>query len=202
MRAIATGGRQVRTAPEFGHIYDHFAVVYEYDNGVFCTAMCRQQNGTDKKVGNEFTGTNGSALVLPTYVINGPTAVEVRQGEPNDMYVQEHTDLIASIRAGKPLNELKQVAESSLTAIMGRMSAYSGKTVTWDEAMSSSGVADAADAHVGTDAGASGPVAGAGDDDVARVQRSGRGSERVGQMLRALLTTAGLSAAPHARQVN
>jgi myo-inositol 2-dehydrogenase / D-chiro-inositol 1-dehydrogenase len=53
------------------------------------------------------------------------------------MYVQEHSDLIASIRSGKPLNELKQVAESSLTAIMGRMSAYTGKTITWDEALNS-----------------------------------------------------------------
>jgi myo-inositol 2-dehydrogenase/D-chiro-inositol 1-dehydrogenase len=136
IRAIGTGGRQVRTAPEYGHIYDHFAVVYEYDNGVFCTAMCRQQNGTDKKVANEFTGTKGSALVLPNYVINGPNPWKY-EGEPNDMYVQEHTDLIASIRAGKPLNELKPVAESSLTAVMGRMSAYSGKTITWEQAMNS-----------------------------------------------------------------
>jgi hypothetical protein len=98
--------------------------------------MCRQQNGTDKKVANEFTGTTGAAFVLPTYSITGPNAWEFpRDREPNDMYVQEHTDLIASIRSGKPLNELKQVAESSLTAIMGRMSAYTGKTITWDEAM-------------------------------------------------------------------
>ena len=54
--------------------------------------------------------------------------------------MQEHTDLIASIRAGKPLNELKNVAESTLTAIMGRMSAYTGKTVTWEEALDSAGV--------------------------------------------------------------
>ena len=136
VRAIATGGRQVRTAPEYGHIYDHFAVVYEYPDGAFCTAMCRQQNGTTKKVSNEFTGTTGSAVVLPTYAINGPNPWKYeRQGDPPDMYVQEHTDLIASIRAGKPLNELKQVAESSMTAILGRMSAYTGKTLTWDEAI-------------------------------------------------------------------
>jgi predicted dehydrogenase len=136
VRAIATGGRQVRTAPEFGNIYDHFAVVYEYPDGAFCTAMCRQQNGTDKKVSNEFTGTTGSAVILPTYSISGPTPWKY-EGEPNDMYVQEHTDNIAAIRAGKPLNELKQVAESTLTAIMGRMSAYTGKTFTWEEAMKS-----------------------------------------------------------------
>jgi predicted dehydrogenase len=137
LRATGTGGRQVRTAPEYGHIYDHFAIVYEYDNDAFATAMCRQQNGTEKKVANEFTGTRGTAYVLPDYSIKGATTWKYDVAEPNDMYVQEHTDLIASIRAGKPLNELKQVAESSLTAIMGRMSAYSGKTITWDEALNS-----------------------------------------------------------------
>jgi myo-inositol 2-dehydrogenase / D-chiro-inositol 1-dehydrogenase len=134
LRAVATGGRQVRTAPEFGHIFDHFAVVYEYPDGATCTAMCRQQNGCEKKITNEFTGTEGSAVVLPNYAIAGPRAWKY-EGEPNDMYVQEHTDLIASIRAGKPLNEMRQVAESTLTAVMARMSAYSGQTVTWDEAL-------------------------------------------------------------------
>ena len=52
-------------------------------------------------------------------------------------YQQEHVNLIASIRAGKPLNECKRIAESTLTAIMGRMSAYTGKTVTWEQAMNS-----------------------------------------------------------------
>ena len=56
-------------------------------------------------------------------------------GKGVDPYVQEHTDLIASIRGGKPINELKNVAESTLTAIMGRMSAYTGKNVSWEQAL-------------------------------------------------------------------
>jgi predicted dehydrogenase len=135
VKAIGTGGRQVRTAPEFGHIYDHFTIVYEYPNDAFATMMCRQQNGTDKKVANEFTGTKGTAYVLPDYYIKGANPWKYDVAEPNDMYVQEHTDLIASIRAGKPANELQAVAESSLTAIMGRMSAYTGKTITWEQAL-------------------------------------------------------------------
>ena len=67
------------------------------------------------------------------YVINGKRVYDKR----DKPYVQEHTDLVASIRAGKPLNELEQVAESTLTAIMGRDSAYSGKAVTWDRALKS-----------------------------------------------------------------
>ena len=137
IRVIATGGRQVRTAPEFGHIYDHFAVVYEYPDETFATMMCRQQNGTDKKVANEFTGTKGTAYVLPDYLIKGESPWKYDVAEPNDMYVQEHTDLINSIRSGKPYNELKEVTETSLTAIMGRMSAYTGKTITWEQAMKS-----------------------------------------------------------------
>lgn len=135
VRAIGTGGRQVRTAPEFGHIYDHFSIVYEYPDDTFATMMCRQQNGTDKKVANEFTGTIGTAYVLPDYVIKGANPWKYDLAEPNDMYVQEHTDLIAAIRAGKPYNELRSVTESSLTAIMGRMSAYTGKTITWEQAL-------------------------------------------------------------------
>ena len=53
-------------------------------------------------------------------------------------YVQEHADLIASVRAGKPINEGVQVAESTLTAIMGRMAAYTGQEVTWDFALKES----------------------------------------------------------------
>jgi predicted dehydrogenase len=135
VRAIGTGGRQVRTGPEFGHIYDHFAIVYEYPDETHATMMCRQQNGTDKKVANEFTGTTGTAYVLPEYHIRGANPWKYEVAEPNDMYVQEHRDLIASIRAGKPYNELKSVTESTLTAIMGRMSAYTGKTVTWEDAL-------------------------------------------------------------------
>ena len=58
-------------------------------------------------------------------------------GKERNPYEQEHIDMIESIRAGKPLNELKTVAESTLTAIMGRMSTYTGKAVTWDEALNS-----------------------------------------------------------------
>jgi len=136
LKAIGTGGRLVRTAPEFGHIYDHFAIVYEYPDEAFASMMCRQQNGCDKKVANEFSGPNGTAYVLPEYHITGPNAWKY-EAEPNDMYVQEHTDFIESIRAGKPVNELKMVAESTLTAIMGRMSAYSGRTITWEDALNS-----------------------------------------------------------------
>ena len=90
-----------------------------------------------------------AGTVLPDYVIKGANPWKYEVAEPNDMYMQEHRDLIASIRAGKPYNELKSVAESSLTAIMGRMSAYSGKAITWDEAMASTESLVPASLHLG-----------------------------------------------------
>ncbi|MPZ20613.1 MAG: gfo/Idh/MocA family oxidoreductase [Luteitalea sp.] len=138
--AVALGGRQVRTDPLFGHIYDHFAVDYEFGDGAHCMLMCRQQDGTDKKVANEFVGTRGTAFVLPNYYITGEQPWKLEDSVSTDLgnaYVQEHADFINSIRAGKPLNELQQVTESSVAAILGREAAYTGQALTWTELMAS-----------------------------------------------------------------
>lgn len=135
---VAVGGRQVRTDPAYGHIYDHFAVDYEYPNGARVTSVCRQIDGCYARVGEHFMGTNGTAI--PESVIrnlDGKIVYKYESEEEINPYEQEHRDLIASIRAGKPLNEGKRAAESTLTAIMGRMSAYTGKIVTWSMAMNS-----------------------------------------------------------------
>jgi len=134
VRATGTGGRQVRTGPEWGHIYDHFAVDYEYPNGVHVSMFTRQQDNTDKKVANEVVGTKGRAFILPKFYITGANPWTL-EGEINDAYVTEHTHLIESLRAGKPLNELKQIAESSLAGILGREAAYQGGVVTWEQAL-------------------------------------------------------------------
>jgi predicted dehydrogenase len=135
VRAVGMGGRQVRTDPVFGHIFDHFAIDYEYPHGVHVLSMCRQIDGCENSVSEAVVGTRGHCQVN-AYTINGKRVAQ-RKVEV-DPYVQEHTDLIGSIREGKHLNELKNVAESTLTAIMGRMSAYTGKAVTWDKALHSS----------------------------------------------------------------
>jgi len=133
-RCIGMGGRQVRTDPAFGHIYDHFAVEYVYPGDVRVLSMCRQMDGCANRVGERVVGTEGVAD--PSGWIRGKVNYRFEGPNPNP-YVQEHADLIASIRAGKPLNETRQVAESTLTAIMGRMSAYTGKEVTWEQALNS-----------------------------------------------------------------
>jgi len=139
-RAVGMGGRQVRTSPEYGQIFDHFAVDYEYPNGVHSLSMCRQIAGCENNVSEAVVGTKGR-WQSQGHRIEGETKWRFRskneRGREVDPYSQEHIDLIASIREGKPLNELRTVAESTLTAIMGRMSAYTGKAVTWDEALHS-----------------------------------------------------------------
>jgi predicted dehydrogenase len=135
--AMGMGGRQVRTDDKYGNIFDHFAIDYEYPDGSTLLSMCRQIDGCAGKVQEDIIGTKGSAMARPGLsVIKGANAWRIR-GEQNP-YVTEHVDLIASIRGRTSrLNEGKRVAESTLTAVMGRMSAYTGKAITWEEAMNS-----------------------------------------------------------------
>jgi len=137
--AVGMGGRQVRTSPEYGHIFDHFAIDYEFESGMHVLSMARQIEGCQNSVSEALVGTKGSVDLVDRqlYRIKGPDSWQFKDKE-QDSYLQEHTDLIEAIRAGKPLNELKNVAESTLTAIMGRMSAYTGKAVTWEQALNSS----------------------------------------------------------------
>jgi predicted dehydrogenase len=133
VRAVGMGFR-TRNDPRYGHIYDFFAIDYEYPNGVHILSMCRQIDGCATRIGEHIVGTKG-VCEAGAFQINGQAVRPRRRRGDTDPYVQEHTDLIASIRDGKPLNELKQVAESTLTAIMGRMSAYYGPAVTWEQAL-------------------------------------------------------------------
>jgi myo-inositol 2-dehydrogenase/D-chiro-inositol 1-dehydrogenase len=135
VRVVGMGGRQSRTDAAYGHIYDHFATDMEYPNGVHVMSMARQIEGCENNVSETIVGSKGSFL-SGGYRFTGAEKFRFRDKEVNP-YVQEHIDLIASIRAGKPLNELVQVAESTLTAIMCRMSSYTGKAVTWDQALNS-----------------------------------------------------------------
>ncbi len=134
VKALSLGGRQVRTDPAYGHVYDHFATEFEYPNGARVFSQCRQIDGTASRVEERVQGTKGTTNCAGS--IRGENAWRF-EGEAPNPYVQEHTDLIASIRANKPLNEGRRIAESTLTAIMARMSAYTGQEVTWEQAMNS-----------------------------------------------------------------
>lgn len=137
LRAVSgLGGRQVRVGERHGHIFDHFAVEFEYPGGVRMFSQCRQINGCDSKVEEAVVGTLGSSNCKNSIRPTKGQAWRFRGQDPNP-YRQEHEDLIASIRAGNPLNEAQAVAESTMTGIIGREAVYSGKAVEWDEAMKS-----------------------------------------------------------------
>ncbi len=143
-RCYGVGGRQVRTSEEFGHIYDHHSVVYEYPSGVKIFSQCRQQDNCAPDVSDHFFGTRGFADT-----VGGGDTASVRTRElswqfsrddrkkADSMYQIEHNELVASIRAGKPINNGDYMAKSTLMAIMGRMATYTGQVVTWEKALHS-----------------------------------------------------------------
>ncbi len=134
--AMGMGGRAVR---KLGNIWDHFAVEYQYPNGIRVLGMARQINGCADRISEHFVGTTGTSYTDIGGVgrIEGQKPYQFKGDNPNP-YVQEHKDLIQSIRDGKPLNEAKSLAESTMTAILGRMSAYTGREIKWDWAMNAS----------------------------------------------------------------
>ena len=132
-KAMANGSRQVRTGPEFGHIFDNFSVSYEFPNG-FVLSMSRQMSGTSNRIWERILGTKGKATAGR---IEGENPWSYDGPSPNP-YVQEHTHLIDAIRGGKYVNEAAQNAESTMMAILGRMSAYTGREISWQWAMNAS----------------------------------------------------------------
>jgi predicted dehydrogenase len=137
--ASGMGGRSNRPQGDpavVGQIFDHFAVEFTYPNGVIMQSYCRQIPNCTNSVSEALVGTKGVCLTRDggPFTINGKNMLE---GPDNRTYVQEHADLIESIRKGEPLNELKNVAESTMTAILGRMSTYAGRVINWEEGLNS-----------------------------------------------------------------
>jgi predicted dehydrogenase len=134
VKASSLGGRQARTDAAYGHIFDHFATEYTYEDGTKLSSQCRQIDGCSGRVEEYIVGSKGTSNAC-TY-IKGESSYNFSGKNPNP-YVLEHVRLYKSIRSNEGFNEGVQVAHSTLTAIMGRMSAYSGQEVTWDQALNS-----------------------------------------------------------------
>jgi predicted dehydrogenase len=135
VRAWGLGGRQVRTDPKFGDIFDHHAVCYEYPGGVRVYSFCRQMAGCWGDTSDVFLGTKGQANILKNQ-IQGEVKWRYDGPKPG-MYDVEHQELFAAIRAGKAINNGLYMARSTMLAILGRMVTYSGQAITWDEAINS-----------------------------------------------------------------
>jgi predicted dehydrogenase len=141
VKAVGMGGRQALTGTEYGQIYDHFSVVYEYDNGARLIGSCRQQPGCVNDISADVLGSKGRSRLAEKrkgLTIDSGGSTWYYDGPQNQMFQTEHDLLFASIRDGKPINNGEYMAKSTLLAIMGRMAAYSGQLVTWEAAMKSS----------------------------------------------------------------
>lgn len=135
IRAWGVGGRQVRTDPKYGNIWDHFSVVYEYENNVRGYHHCRHWPNTSNQVKDYVLGAKGTCDVFGNR-IEGENRWRYR-GESNDMYQTEHDEMYAALRAGQPINNGEQAATSTALAILGRMVCYTGKVLTWEDVMTS-----------------------------------------------------------------
>jgi len=137
LKATGSGGRVQRTDPMYGNVYDHFNTVFEWKNGVRAFSSCRQWNGASSDVSDRVYGSTGTAH-LQTHEIKGAKSWRWRSESEDNMYQNEHNALFAAIRAGKVIDNSAYMANSTLMAILARMAAYTGQTITWEQALNSS----------------------------------------------------------------
>ncbi len=135
VRCYSLGGRQKRTAEIYGNVYDHFATVYEWEDGTSGFSYCRQQHDCFRNVNEYVLGTEGRANIFQheiTGKVNWKADMKMR-----GMYQAEHDEMFAAIRAGNRIDNSEYMINSTMMAIMGRMAAYTGAAVTLDMAWNS-----------------------------------------------------------------
>jgi predicted dehydrogenase len=135
IKAVASGGRQF---PGEGNTFDHCHVIYEYASGVRGFLGVRSHDGCYMENADYILGSKGICTVgrqpWPEIIGQNPWRYS---GPTNDMHQAEQDELFASIRAGRPINDGPRMGRTSLMAIMGRMAAYTGQEITWEQAMHS-----------------------------------------------------------------
>jgi predicted dehydrogenase len=142
--ALGMGGRQMRVGKDYGDIFDHHAVEYTYPTGLKMFSYCRQIPGCEPLVGEWAVGSRGEADVSKGQIRGDnewrfpqPRGRGPANNAPQSPYQLEHDALIAAIRNNTPHNEVESGVNATMTAILGRMATYTGRTVTWEEGFSS-----------------------------------------------------------------
>lgn len=129
--ALGFGGRARR---QTGNQFDFFSVDYDFGQDVHIHSQCRQITGTYARVGEMFTGSEGVCLGGGKLTGKDVAVPEIKLDSDNGM-VQEHVDMIRSVMVGKPLNDARRIAEVTMVAIMGRISAYTGEIIRFSDLM-------------------------------------------------------------------
>jgi predicted dehydrogenase len=124
------GGRSTMTDPIYGDVFDHHSVIYEFPNGVRVYAFCRTTTGCYDESSSIVLGAKGRASLLACRLWGATNWRWEGQGDP---YQIEHDRLFAAIRSGKPINNGDYMARSTQITVMGQISCYTGKEVTWDQ---------------------------------------------------------------------
>jgi predicted dehydrogenase len=139
IEANGMGGQQVCRAKDQGEIFDHHAVEFTYEDGVKLFSYCRQINNCWGSFSEHAHGAKGHASIeghgTSRLFVDGQEPKSWKRGR--DGHQVEHDDLFAALLAGKPYNEGDYAADSTMTAILGRMATYSGKVVTWQQGIAS-----------------------------------------------------------------
>jgi predicted dehydrogenase len=135
VKCYCAGGRQTRIDPKYGHIFDHFNAVFEYESGVKLYAGTRHQRGCDSVRLDQTIGATGLCDMMK-YQITGADPWQW-PGKRTVMHQLEHDAMYAALRKGETINNGEYMAKSTMMAIIARMSAYTGKALTWEQAMAS-----------------------------------------------------------------
>jgi predicted dehydrogenase len=147
--AFGMGGRACCFGEEHGDCFDHHSVVYEYENGVKMYAYLSVQPGCYSEVSDIILGTKGRARLMKNR-IEGETNWRYR-GPRADPYQSEQDALFASIRSGKPINNGRYMAVSTMTGILGQIASYTGQKVSWDQAIEAGNVFGPAECDFSTE---------------------------------------------------
>lgn len=134
------GGRAVRTGKEYGEIYDHHYVEYRYANGVVMNSQCRHWKDAPSKVDEEIVGTKGRIFCDKAQIVDhkGKVLYQYDKKKENNPYQTEHDELFAAIAKGEyKFADAERGAQTTLTAIIGRLATYSGQVIDWNVALNS-----------------------------------------------------------------
>ena len=139
LTCMGNGGRQVPFADAEGYnIFDHFSCVYDYGDGRFATVSSRQIPGCDGENADYITGTKGTCVINGDRVlITGENRWRFDKDQDNNMYVNEHVLMYEALRKGQPVYDGDWMCHSTLLGLMGRMSCYTGKRITWEHMLNS-----------------------------------------------------------------